>query len=82
MMQSRITSKGQATIPKPARDHINAGPGDQIRFFCAPDGSLIVRAVTPASALRGIVPKPPRPVSIEDMNDTIAAAAAVPEPES
>ena len=29
---TKITSKGQATIPKPVRDSLGVGPGDFIRF--------------------------------------------------
>jgi antitoxin PrlF len=41
-MASTVTSKGQVTIPKPVRDHLGIGPGSQIAFRRAPDGSIII----------------------------------------
>jgi len=35
-MESAITAKGQATIPKAAREHLQLRPGDQIKFSCIP----------------------------------------------
>jgi len=75
-MQSAITRKGQTTIPKAVRDRLKLKPGDKIRFFYHPDGSVAILPVLPVTALKGIVPLPPRPVSIEDMNEAIAAGAA------
>jgi antitoxin PrlF len=39
-MATTVTSKGQVTIPKPVRDHLGIGPGSQIAFRRAPDGSI------------------------------------------
>jgi antitoxin PrlF len=41
-MATTMTSKGQVTIPKPVRDHLGIGPGSQIAFRRAPDGSIII----------------------------------------
>ena len=41
-MATTVTSKGQVTIPKPVRDHLGIGPGSQIAFRCADDGSIIL----------------------------------------
>ena len=75
-MQSAITVKGQATIPKPIRDHLGLKPGDRVKFFIQPDGRVVILPLLPASALRGIVPKRKgRPVSVEEMRDAAAAGA-------
>jgi AbrB family looped-hinge helix DNA binding protein len=75
-MESAITSKGQATIPKPIRDHLGLKPGDRVKFFIHPDGSVVILPKIPASALRGIVPKRKgRPVSLDEMDAAIAAGA-------
>jgi antitoxin PrlF len=37
-----VTSKGQVTIPKPVRDHLGIGPGSQIAFRRADDGSIVI----------------------------------------
>lgn len=75
-MESAITSKGQATIPKAVRDHLQLKPGDRVKFFIHPDGSVVILPKLPASALRGIVKTGRRRVSIEAMNEAIAEGAA------
>jgi antitoxin PrlF len=76
-MESTITAKGQATIPKAVRDHLHLSAGDRVKFFVHPDGTVVLLPKLPVTSLRGIV-KPPRrrPVTIEDMNDAVAEAAA------
>ena len=74
-MESAITSKGQATIPKAIREHLRLKPGDRVKFFVHPDGSVVLLPKLPASALRGIVQAGRRPVTIEEMNEAVAAAA-------
>jgi antitoxin PrlF len=54
-MESAITSKGQATIPKAVRDHLQLKPGDRVKFFIHPDGSVVLLPKLPLSALRGIL---------------------------
>ena len=74
-MESAITSKGQATIPKAIREHLGLKPGDRLKFFVHPDGSVVLLPKVPVSALRGII-KPRRgPVTVEQMRDAAAAGA-------
>ena len=75
-MDSAITSKGQATIPKAIREHLRLKPGDRVKFFVHPDGSVVLLPKRPASVLRGIVKPRPRPVTIEEMSEAAAAGAA------
>jgi len=76
-MESSITAKGQATIPKAIRDHLRLKPGDKVKFFVHPDGSVVLLPKIPASALRGIVkPRRQQPVTIEEMSEAAAAGAA------
>jgi antitoxin PrlF len=76
-MESALTVKGQATIPKAVRDHLRLAPGDRIRFFIHPDGSVAILPKIPTSALRGIARTRHRgAVSIEAMDQAIAAGAA------
>jgi antitoxin PrlF len=75
-MESAITVKGQATIPKAIRDHLRLKPGDRVKFFLHPDGSVVLLPKLPARALRGMVKsRRRRPVKIEEMNQAVAAAA-------
>jgi antitoxin PrlF len=75
-MESAITVKGQATIPKAVREHLRLKPGDRVKFFVHPDGSVVLLPKLPAQALRGIVKsRRRRSATIEDMNKAVADAA-------
>jgi antitoxin PrlF len=75
-METAITSKGQATIPKPIREHLGLKPGDRIKFFVHPDGTVVLLPKRPAAILRGIVKARQRPVTLDEMHDAVAAGAA------
>ena len=42
-MATKVTSKGQVTIPKPVRDHLGIVPGSEVEFRLAKDGGIIVQ---------------------------------------
>jgi antitoxin PrlF len=75
-MQSALTSKGQATIPKPIRDHLGLKPGDKVKFFIQPDGRVVILPTVPITVLKGFLKSRVGPVSIEDMETAIAEGAA------
>ena len=76
-IESAITVKGQATIPKAIREHLKLKPGDRVKFFVHPDGSVVLLPKLPARALRGIVKSRRRgPVSIAEMTEAVAEGAA------
>ena len=76
-MHATLTSKGQVTIPKTARDFLHLSAGDRVRFFIHPDGHLVILPKLPISVLRGIASEYERgPTSIEDMDDAVAVAVA------
>jgi antitoxin PrlF len=82
-MESAITVKGQATIPKAIRKHLHLKPGDRVKFFLHPDGTAVLLPKLPASALRGIIKsRRRRPVTIADMNRAVAKGAADASPRS
>lgn len=75
-MESAITVKGQATIPKAIREHLGLNPGDRIKFFVHPDGSVVLLPKLPASAARGLVrSRDRRPVTTAQMTAAIAEGA-------
>jgi antitoxin PrlF len=74
-VKSTVTKKGQVTIPKAVRQHLGVKPGDRVKFFVMRNGTVILSRVVPVAVLKGIVPTPPHPVSIEDMNEAIIEAA-------
>ena len=72
-----MTSKGQATIPKAIREHLGLKPGDRVKFFVHPDGSVVLLPKVSAKALLGIVKsRRRRPVTIEEMTQATAEGAA------
>lgn len=74
-MEATVTQKGQATLPKPVRDHLGLKPGDRVRYFIHPDGTVVILPVRPISSLRGIL-KSKRRVSTEEMDKAIRRKAA------
>jgi len=76
-MESAITVKGQATIPKPIREHLGLQPGDRVKFFVHPDGTVVLLPKLPASAIRGMVKsRNARPVTTAQMAAAIADGAS------
>lgn len=72
MATSTVTSKGQTTIPKAIRDHLHVGPGDRVEFIVEETGRVVVVPLTvDVAALKGILPAPPKPVSLADMQRAI-----------
>ena len=76
-MQATITSKGQVTLPKAIRDRFHLEPGDRIEFILERDDVLRVAPVTaPVTQLKGMLPKPAVPVTLQEMDEAIARTAA------
>jgi len=73
-MEARLSSKGQATIPKAVRDRLQIKAGDRFKFFFHPDGVIILPKISTAR-LKGMIPKPAQPVSLEEMDRAIAEGA-------
>ncbi len=84
-MESVITAKGQTTIPKAIREHLHLKPGQRVKYFIYPDGTVVLLPTVPVTALRGIVPAREHPVTLEEMGEAIATGAiegALPPPRS
>ena len=78
MTTATITSKGQVTIPKDVRTRLGIGTGDRVEFVEVQDGVFqIVAATQDVQVLKGIVPKPKKPVTIEDMNQAVSEMGGV-----
>jgi antitoxin PrlF len=73
---STITAKGQTTVPKEIRDRLKLKPGDRIEYVVEADGRITLKAKNRRMAdFAGILGKPPGgPLTIEEMDDAIAAA--------
>ena len=72
-MQATITAKGQVTVPKVIRDKLRLKPGDRVDFLLDASGELRVAPVTASvKQLKGMVPRPTKPVTLEQMDEAIA----------
>ena len=70
--RTKVTSKGQITVPKPIREHLNLSRGDRIEFLIGINGEVtIMPAAADVRKLKGMVRKPGKPVTIADMNRAI-----------
>ncbi|MDZ7713495.1 MAG: type II toxin-antitoxin system PrlF family antitoxin [Rhodovibrio sp.] len=77
MTTSTLTAKGQTTVPREIREHLGLKPGDKIDYTIQPDGSVRLRTRKVRLAdLAGILGRPPKAASIDDMDDAIAEAVA------
>lgn len=72
-MQATITSKGQITLPKALRERFALLPGDQVEFIVDEhEGVRMLTRTRSVKALKGMLPKPDRAVSLEEMDEAIA----------
>jgi antitoxin PrlF len=72
MSEAKMTSKGQITVPKDVRMKLNLKPGDRVRFVIEADGRVrLWPAKRDITSLRGVLPKPKRALTIEEMDDAI-----------
>ena len=78
MAASTLTSKGQITIPVQVREALGVDAGDRIEFVEVSKGQFaIMAATTTVRNLKGLIDKPLRPVSIEEMNAAIVRQGLV-----
>ena len=74
MFESRITIKGQTTLPKPVRYSLEVKPGDKVRYVILDEGVLMM-PVRPTSRLFGTLKYYGPAVSLEEMERGIAQGA-------
>jgi AbrB family looped-hinge helix DNA binding protein len=73
MATAAVTSKGQITIPAEVRKKLGIKPGDRIRFVEGANGEFVFKPKTASIMdLKGIARYPGKPMTIEEMNETIA----------
>jgi AbrB family looped-hinge helix DNA binding protein len=68
-MATRITIKGQVTIPKSVREALRLSPGDRVEFTSNGHGDFVVRKAPP------LPPPPPAPVIVPPSARTLAPRA-------
>ena len=76
MSKAKLTSKGQMTVPKAVRLKLNLRPGDRVLFTFEDDGSVRLRAANKdISSLAGILPRPTRVATLDEIDEAIQRAA-------
>jgi AbrB family looped-hinge helix DNA binding protein len=71
-----VTSKGQITIPKEVRDALGLESGDRVEFVASAPGVYeILAASKDVRELKGMIARPRKPVSVEDMRKAVARRA-------
>ena len=77
MTTATLTSKGQITIPADVRRTLGVQAGDRVEFVEIQPGRFeLVAATRSVRELKGMLGKPTRTLSIEDMNRVIAEQGA------
>lgn len=78
MPTSTVTTKGQITIPVQVRSALGLDAGDRVEFVELEKGQFaIIAATRSVQELKGLFRGTRgKPVSIEEMNATIASAAS------
>ena len=77
MTTATLTSKGQITIPADVRRTLGVQAGDRVEFVEIQPGRFeLVAATRSVRELKGMLGKPARTLSIEDMNRVIAEQGA------
>jgi AbrB family looped-hinge helix DNA binding protein len=76
MSEIRMTSRGRITLPREVRVSLNLKAGDRIRFLPQQDGTVRLQAINKdISSLVGILPRPRRARTIDEINEGIAMGA-------
>ncbi|MFH1573107.1 MAG: AbrB/MazE/SpoVT family DNA-binding domain-containing protein [Acidobacteriota bacterium] len=72
-MNSKVTSKGQVTLPVEARRRLKIRPGTRLQFVIRDDGRLeVIPLAGSVKDLKGAVPRPKKALSLADMDAAIA----------
>lgn len=73
MATATVTSKGQITLPKTVRERLGVHAGDKVEFVETQPGVFrLVAATRDVRDLKGVIAKPAKPVTVEEMGRVIA----------
>ena len=75
-VEATITSKGQVTLPKGLREALNLSTGDKLCFVLSGENEVrMIPKHLPVQKLKGILPSPDLPVSLEEMKLAVKKGA-------
>ncbi len=76
-MVATLTVKGQVTIPAEVRERLKLRAGDRLEFIVTDDNRIEVIPVGGSvRQLRGMVPKPKRALTLQEMDQVIRGEQA------
>jgi AbrB family looped-hinge helix DNA binding protein len=76
-VEATITSKGQVTLPKALREALNLSAGDKLCFVLSGESEVrMILKHLPVQKLKGILPAPDLPVSLEQMKLAVQKGAS------
>lgn len=75
-MRATMTSRGRVTFPKSIRDKLRLEPGDRLELTLTGDGGslLVTPVMMPVTRLKGMVPRPDAPLSLEALDEAVGKA--------
>ncbi|MDD5329129.1 MAG: AbrB/MazE/SpoVT family DNA-binding domain-containing protein [Sulfuricella sp.] len=77
MTTATMTTKGQVTIPLDVRQRLGLDAGDRIEFVELESGEYAIKpAIDDVRSLKGLLRKPSKPVTVEDMDNAIRTRGA------
>lgn len=75
-MQAILNNTGQITIPEPIRRQLHLKPGDAVEVVIGGGGEIKLLLVSASiTKLKGMLPRPVKPLSLEAMQEAIAQGA-------
>ena len=75
-LSATVSSKGQVVIPADVRRRLGLVQGSVVRFCMDDEGVRLIPAVGVVRRLKGRVPGPPHPVTLDDMRQSIVERRA------
>ena len=74
-MHTTLTSKGQMTLPSAVRTQLGLEAGDQLSVTVLDAETIVLkrRVSRPISALRGLLPKPAKTLTVQEMEAGVSA---------
>lgn len=77
MPTATLTSKGQITIPASVRQRLGLNSGDRVEFVELSPGEFALKAaIQDVRLLKGLIPRPTKPVTVEAMNQAVRRRGA------
>lgn len=75
-LSATVSSKGQVVIPGDVRKRLGLVQGSVLRFVLEADGVRLLPAAGDVRRLKGRLPPPAAPVTVDDMNLALAERRA------